>query len=82
MWIKCKDRLPNKDGIYLVVQRLGKYNIYRIATYRQNLGNTFGLEEYDGEKGFYDSDSEWGSFVVEPEAWQTIEEYEVEDGKI
>ena len=75
MWNKCTDRLPTKDGIYLTVEMFNGHNIYRIAAYRKNLGNVFGLDEYSGKSGFYDSDPEWGSFVIEPEAWKWIERY-------
>ena len=75
MWNKCTNRMPTKDGIYLTVERLYGRNIYRITTYRKNLGSVFGLDEYDGKNGFYDSDSEWGSFVIEPDAWKWIERY-------
>ena len=68
--------MPTKDGTYLTVQMFGNHIIYRIAEYRKNLGNVIGLEEYRGKNGFYDSDPEWGSFVIEPEAWKWIERYE------
>ena len=76
MWIKCKDKLPPKDGIYMKVERgfMNSY-IYRIATFRKNLEKVVGLEEYKNESGFYDSDSEWGAFVIKPEAWKYIEKY-------
>ena len=75
VWNKCTDRMPTKNGIYLTVERFNGHNIYRIAAYRKNLGNVFGLDEYSGKSGFYDSDPEWGSFVIEPEAWKWIERY-------
>lgn len=75
MWIKCSKKLPNDNGLYLTVQKFGHHNIYRIARYMKNLGDVIGLEEFDGVSGFYDSDPEWGSFVIEPEAWAEIEKY-------
>lgn len=75
MWNKCTNRMPNKDGTYLIVQKFNGHNIYRVAIYKKDLGNVIGLEEYRGKNGFYDSDSEWGSFVVEPDAWKYIEKY-------
>lgn len=77
MWFKCEDRLPPKDGIYMTVEQGFMHShLYRIATYKKNLGKVIGLEEHRGESGFYDSDSEWGSFVVKPLAWHYIERYE------
>lgn len=84
MWNKCSEKLPNNDGLYLTAESGFTNNyIYRLARYKNNLGNAIGLEDYDGESGFYDSDPEWGSFVIKPEAWQPIEKYiGDDDGKI
>lgn len=79
MWFKCKDKLPNKDGTYLTVEKFGGHNIYRIAGFRKNLGTLGYMPEYDGQCGFYDSDPEWGSFVIKPEAWKYIEEYKEQE---
>ena len=77
MWIKCSEKLPDNNGIYLTVHRLyNRYSIYKIARYMRNLGDVIGLEEHDGINGFYVSDPEWGNSVVEPEAWQPIENYD------
>ena len=76
MWFKCKDKQPHKDGVYLTVEHGFMHSeIYRVARFRKNLGTVIGLEEYHGKSGFYDSDSEWGAFIIKPEAWKYIEKY-------
>ena len=77
MWIKCSERLPNNNGLYLTAEKYNHHAIYRIARFMRNLGDVIGLEEHDGECGFYDSDQEWGAFTIEPDVWQPIEKYEV-----
>jgi len=78
MWIKCSEKLPNENGLYLIAERFnGHGGIYRIARFMRNLGDVIGLEDHDGECGFYESDPEWGSYKVEPEVWQPIEKYDI-----
>ena len=77
MWIKCNEKMPNNNGLYLTAERFNHHDIYRIVRFMRNLGDVIGLEEYDGVSGFYDSDPEWGAYKVEPDVWQPIEKYEV-----
>ena len=58
-WISVKDKLPDKNGNYLVTT---KYNSLRILSYAKDL---YKVHEYDffdkkGKDGWYDYDSEWG----------------------
>lgn len=76
MWFKCEERLPNRDGTYFIVHKFRDNNGYGVANFRKNLGKVIGLSEYEGQSGFYDSDSEWGTFVTYPTAWKYIERYE------
>lgn len=75
MWIKCKDRLPPKDGIYMTAEKYGEHIVYRIVPYVRDLGRGRYMPGYEGKSGFYDSDPEYGSFVIKPEAWKYIEKY-------
>jgi len=76
MWFKCEDRLPPKDGIYMTAEKIGKHVIYRIIPFKKDLGDMgIDLAKYKGVSGFCDSDPEYGSFIVEPEAWKYIERY-------
>lgn len=75
MWFKCEERSPSKNGTYFIVYRINTHNVYGAARFVKNLGKIIGLSEYEGQSGFYDSDSEWGTFVTYPTAWKYIERY-------
>lgn len=77
MWIPCKDRLPDKDGRYLVTTIFNytkHINHVHICNFAQKLSN---IDHYDFEDehrpGFYNFDSEYG--YVETNgviAWQEL----------
>ena len=62
-WIDVNDRLPEKDGEYLVI--IGSYSKYRkIASYAHDL---FEVDDYDfnsGDTGWFDYDGEVGYYKV------------------
>lgn len=73
-WVDIKDRLPKKDGEYLVI--VGSFGTHiRLACYRHDL---FKLDNYDfkkGDFGFFDYDSEFGYYKVDKVlAWMELPE--------
>ena len=73
-WIDVNDRLPEKDGAYLVIT--GSYSRYRkIVSYAHDL---FEVDDYDfkkGDSGFFDYDSEYGYYKVDKVlAWMELPE--------
>jgi len=80
-WIPCGERLPEKDGAYLVAcDTKSKYNpyVYDVMTFANDL---YQIDEYDfcnrkGEKGWFYCDREYGFLedysVV---AWMPLPEY-------
>ena len=81
-WISIKDRLPDKDGIYLVTYRsvIADIRFIRIYCYSNNLSK---VDKYDfprskyNRAGWYDYDSEYGHWeVTNVIAWMELpEEY-------
>lgn len=62
-WISVKDRLPKKDGTYLVYTTHDYIDIAKYAT------NLLKVDKYDfaGEKrsGWFDYDGEWGFYEMD-----------------
>ena len=63
-WIICKEKLPDKDGAYLVVKSImGYYYKVDVCNFTRNLHK---LDEFDFPKekrpGWYEYDSETGYF--------------------
>lgn len=74
-WIDVKDRLPEKNGKYLVIVGSSFGTYIRLAGYRHDL---FKLDNYDfkkGDSGFFDYDSEFGYYKVDKVlAWMELPE--------
>ena len=62
-WIKVSDRLPNKNGQYLVVYKYFDYRSIGVVHFSTNL-NKVDKYIFNTEKrpGWYESDSEVGYF--------------------
>ena len=63
-WIKAKDKLPDKDGHYLVVKSImGMFNKIDVCAFALNLHE---VDEFDfpdeNRPGWYEYDSETGNF--------------------
>lgn len=62
-WISVKDRLPDKNGKYLVVYNCFQYKDIRVLNFANNL---YKVDEYifsgDKHPGWYESDDEVGYF--------------------
>jgi hypothetical protein len=62
-WINVKDKLPDKEGRYLVYKQSSYGNFFNIANFSFNLEK---VDEYDFYKenrcGWYGYDSEWGHY--------------------
>ena len=62
-WIKTSDRLPNKNGQYLVVYKYFDYRSIGVARFATNLNKVdkyiFGTEK---RPGWYEPDDEVGYF--------------------
>jgi len=79
MWILCKDKLPNKDGRYLVtaIHNYSKHiNYVHICNFANKLSDIDDYE-FEGEDrpGFFNYDSEYG--YIEKQgviAWQELPE--------
>lgn len=60
-WIPITERLPEKDGDYLVTYMVFKTPMIRTLPYSNNL---YKIDKYDfskkDKKGFYNFDSEYG----------------------
>ena len=73
-WIDVNDRLPEKDGKYLIIVELFGACI-RLACYSHDL---FKVDDYDfkkGDSGFFDYDSEFGYYKVDKVlAWMELPE--------
>jgi len=67
-WINAKDKLPEKDGEYLVVHTFFNYRSMRIARFSHNLHE---IDEYifdtENRPGWYEFDDEVGYFE-----WPTV----------
>ena len=68
-WIPCSIALPSKDGSYLVtVKHSNKFKSMMILGFVRDLYkfDKYEFWEYKGQKqcGWYDHDSEWGTFEV------------------
>ena len=64
-WINVKDRLPDKDGKYLVCTKsfLGRFT--RIISYTLNYDSPFEEEYLQGRAIWYNYDSEAGDYEVD-----------------
>lgn len=81
-WIPCKDRLPEKQGQYLITSHCG---VIGVLYYSPDL---YSVDKHDfcrykihRKAGWYDYDSECGYFEYStPKAWQELPEpYEEEE---
>jgi hypothetical protein len=74
-WILCKDRLPTKDGQYLVTEE-GVYDNYvDVLYFALDLynANELAFRDKKGQSGWYVSDSEYGDYMVDDVlAWQEL----------
>ena len=65
-WINVKDRLPNKNGEYIVVYQCFKYRLIRVFRFALNLHE---VDEFnfpdENRPGWYDDDSEVGYFEID-----------------
>ena len=63
-WTKCTDRIPNKDGEYLVVKSImGMFNKIDVCAFALNLHEIDEFDFPDEERpGWYEHDSETGYF--------------------
>ena len=78
-WIPCEERLPEKDGNYLVCHTIcGKTTAVDIAGYAKNLRkvdkydftkNKSGWYQYDSEYGYYETDG-INAWMPLPKPWK------------
>ena len=74
-WISVKDHLPTEEKPYLVTQNCFGYRVMSVARWSNDLHEL--IENEDGEKGFWDSDPEWGKYRVDNIlAWCEVEPYD------
>lgn len=77
MWIKCSDKTPERNGIYLCAFRgVGGYIYYAVQGFATDL---YDISKWDfgdkkGVSGFY-----WMDEITEPIAWQKIERYKEQE---
>lgn len=68
-WISVKDRLPEQHDAYLCAEWSKTFNEYfvRIRYFAKDLyeWDRFEFPDGKGKSGFYGSDSEWGSYLVD-----------------
>ena len=63
-WTKCTEKMPDKDGDYLVVRSImGMFNIINVCAFTMNLHEIDEFDFPDEERpGWYEHDSETGYF--------------------
>ena len=80
-WINVKDRLPTEEKPYLITQDCFGYKTMTVAHWSNDLCKLSEIDFYymDGKSGFWDSDPEWGKYLIDDVvAWCEIEPYEGE----
>lgn len=82
-WTNTSQKLPTKEGDYLVAISIYGKIIYDMVSWSNNLYKTyewdFPKEQYN-HSGFYGCDSEWGYCeILNVVAWMEIPEYKIEE---
>ena len=85
-WISVKERLPEKNGRYLVTLSITKYEpIVEILSYAKDLykANRFDFRDMKGQSGWYEYSSEYGDCLADGVlAWQELTEpYEPQESE-
>lgn len=78
-WISVKDHLPTEEKPYLITQDCFGYKTMTVARWSNDLCKLSKFDFYymDGKSGFWDSDPEWGKYLVDNVlAWCEVEPYE------
>lgn len=76
IWHLMNEKPTNEKAQYLLIIKVGKHNIYRLARYNSNLYkmDKYNFDENDGG-GFYISDPEWGYIkMLDVLAWSELPE--------
>lgn len=64
-WIRCSDRLPDRNGDYLVVLKYPGFSKVSVLSFSRNLHMTDELSfETERRPGWYEYDSEVGNYEL------------------
>ena len=73
-WISAKDRLPDKEGKYLIAYKIPNNYLINVANFAFNLKKVDYYDFKEEKLGFYKYDGEYGHYELDVDYWMPLPE--------